>query len=342
MTTQGNDTLYAGRNNSENQNVNNPQDGKKSFFKDETVAKMMGSAAAGMVLGAGVAYATGHSSNTDEQQKEQETAAAEAPNQAAEQPEGPTVEERLAELEEKERIREAQEQERQRQEQERQQRELQRQRQEQERQRQEEERAHEREEKQTEEKEENFLQAHDVKIEGSFQQTLDNGSTVQMYTGTVDGHAAQFLTDGNGHVLAAAVDANDNGEVDNNEVIDLRQQNITTQQLIQCHVEEEPEVKVVNVQHDVEIEGLGTVDVAVVDVDKERALLIDTNQNGQADLLIADSNHNDNIEENEVQDISANHMPMPSQDDVTDNLMAQTGDGMPDYSNNEDITLYEA
>lgn len=342
MTTQGNDTLYAGRNNSENQNVNNPKDGKKSFFKDETVAKMMGSAAAGMVLGAGVAYATGHSSDTNEQQKEQEAAAAEAQNQAAEQPEGPTVEERLAELEEKERIREAQEQERQRQEQERQQRELQRQRQEQERQRQEEERAHEREEKQTEEKEENFLQAHDVKIEGSFQETLDNGSTVQMYTGTVDGHAAQFLTDGNGHVLAAAVDANDNGEVDDNEVIDLRQQNITTQQLIQCHVEEEPEVKVVNVQHDVEIEGLGTVDVAVVDVDKERALLIDTNQNGQADLLIADANHNDNIEENEVQDISGNHMPMPSQDDVTDNMMAQTGDGMPDYSNNEDITLYEA
>ena len=181
-----------------------------------------------------------------------------------------------------------------------------------------------------------------MKIEGSFQQTLDNGSTVQMYTGTVDGHAAQFLTDGNGHVLAAAVDANDNGEVDDNEVIDLRQQNITTQQLIQCHVEEEPEVKVVNVQHDVEIEDLGTVDVAVVDVDKERALLIDTNQNGQADLLIADANHNDNIEENEVQDISGNHMPMPSQDDVTDNMMAQTGDGMPDYSNNEDITLYEA
>ena len=342
MTTQGNDTLYAGRNNSENQNINNPQDGKKSFFKDETVAKMMGSAAAGMVLGAGVAYATGHSSNTDEQQKEQETAAAEAQNQAAEQPEGPTVEERLAELEEKERIREAQEQERQRQEQERQQRELQRQRQEQERLRQEEERALEREEKQTEEKEENFLQAHDVKIEGSFQQTLDNGSTVQMYTGTVDGHAAQFLTDGNGHVWAAAVDANDNGEVDGNEVIGLRQQNITTQQLIQCHVEEEPEVKVVNVQHDVEIEGLGTVDVAVVDVDKERALLRDTNQNGQAERLTADSNHNDNIEENEVQDISANHMPMPSQDDVTDNMMAQTGDGMPDYSNNEDITLYEA
>lgn len=57
--------------------------------------------------------------------------------------------------------------------------------------------------------------------------TTDDGHTINMAIGTVDGHMAAFRMDDNNRVVASFVDTNDNGEVDDNEVTDLRSENMT-------------------------------------------------------------------------------------------------------------------
>ena len=342
MMTNDNDTLFTRQQNAGQQDNTNGE--KKKLFKDSVIAKVMGSATAGMALGAGAAYAAEHF------HKDAEDDATAAEEQAQQndvaQQNGPTVEERLAELEEKERIREQQEQERQRAEEERQQRELQRQRQEQQRQRQESERTQKVKEEEDDEpkikEEADFMENHEVKIEGITEETREDGTTVQIYHGTVDGHQANFLADGNGNVVAAAVDSNDNGDIDNNEIIDLRNNHITTQQLSTHQTSgSETEVSVVAVRNNVEM-GDETVDVAVVSMNGEPRILIDTDQNGEVNIIAADVNNNGELDEGEMVDVSEAHIPMPTQDDVNDNMMAQTDDGMQDYSNDADTTIYEA
>lgn len=329
MMTNDNDTLFTRQKYEEQHNANGET---KKLVKDSVIAKVMASATVGMAVGAGAAYAAEHL------HKDAENNPVSSEEQA--QQNEPTVEERLAELEEKERIREQQEQERQRAEQERQQREMQRQQQEKERQRREEEKE-DKEDKPKIKKEDNFLEDHDVKIEGVTEETLEDGTTVQIYYGTVDAHQANLLADGNGNVVAAVIDGNDNGNVDENEIIDLRNEHINTQQL-NTHQASAPEqeVTVVAVRNDVEVEG-ETMDMALVSVDGNTGVLIDTDQNGEVNLIAADVNQNGSMDEDEIADFSEAHIPMPSQDDVNGCTTAQMDDGMQDYSNNADTTIYE-
>lgn len=315
MMTNENDTLFTRQKNAEQHNANGE---KKKLLKDSVIAKVMASATAGMAVGASAAYAAEHLHKDAENDPV-------FPEEQAQQNE-PTVEERLAELEEKERIREQQEQARQHAEQERQRRE------------------EDKEDKDNEpkiKKEDNFLEDHKVKIEGVSEETLEDGTTVQIYHGTIDGHQANLFADGNGNVVAAAIDGNDNGNVDENEIIDLRNEHITTQQLNTHHASApEQEVTVVAVRNDVEVEG-ETVDIALVSVNGNTGVLIDTDQNGEVNLIAADMNQNGCMDEDEIADVSEAHIPMPSQDDVNGCTTAQVDDGMQDYSNNADTTFYE-
>lgn len=323
MMTNDNDTLFTRKMNAIQQNANSE---KKKLVKDSVIAQVMASATAGMAVSAtaGMAIGTGAAYAAEHLHKDAENVPV-SPAEQAQQNE-PTVEESLAELEEKESIREQQEQERHQQEKERQRRE---------------------EDKEDEDnepkikKEDNFLEDHDVKIKGVTEETLEDGTTVQIYYGTVDAHPANIFADGNGNVVAAVIDGNDNGNVDENEIIDLRNEHINTQQL-NTHQASAPEqeVTVVAVRNDVEVEG-ETMDMALVSVDGNTGVLIDTDQNGEVNLIAADVNQNGSMDEEEIADVSEAHIPMPSQDDVNGCMTAQMDDGMQDYSNNADTTIYE-
>ena len=188
----------------------------------------------------------------------------------------------------------------------------------------------------------NFMKDHEVKIEGVSEVELEDGRTVQVFHGTVDGHPANFLADDNGQVVAAALDLNGNGEVDENEVVDLRGEQITAQNLMVFQVTSyEPEITVVEVRNDVETEK-GTVDVALVSLNGDEMYLIDTDHDGEVNLMATDVNGNKQVDEGEVRDISDTHITMPERDDINGNHMVQSDDGMLDYSNDADTTVYEA
>lgn len=326
MIYQDNDTLNKGQ-----QNKNQSQ-ADKSKNKDAMTAKLLASVAAGLAVGVGATYvAQNLHTGTEEATTEEQQTTAEA-TAAAEQPAKPTVEERVERLEEKERIREQKEH--------AQHKHLKQETNNHQQNPQKPERTDVHEEEQHQNGE--ILNGHDVKIESVETRTLDDGTTVQIYSGTIDGHQAAFMANSNGQVVAAIVDANDNGNVDDNEVIDLRESNMTTQYLAQHQVtpENDHSVEVVAVEHDVEMGG-ETVDVAVVSIDEQPVMFVDRNQNGEVDVAIADHNHNGSIDEGEVQDVSQAHITMPTEDDITGNMMASTDDGTEDYSNDADVTVYD-
>lgn len=349
MTTLNNDTLLAGQQHDAAQ----PKE-KKSLFKNSMIAKMLGSATAGMAVGVGASYASGRFNHNDEmearlaelEERERARQQQEQQQQQQEQQRQQEAEERRqAEQEEQERIRQEQEQQRRQLEQQRQQ--LEQQRQELKQQRQELAKQRQRNDQEEQQqpgnvREASFMKDHEVKIESVSEVELEDGRTVQVFHGTVDGYPANFLTDGNGQVVAAAVDLNGNGEVDDNEVINLRDEHITVRNLVACQVTpDEPEITVVEVRNDVETEH-GTVDMALVTVNDQNMVLVDTDQDREVDLIIADNNHNNQVDEGEIKDVSESHITMPTQDDINGNLMAQTDEDGQDYSNDADTTLYEA
>lgn len=83
------------------------------------------------------------------------------------------------------------------------------------------------------------------------------------------------------------------------------------------------------------------MDVAVVSVGGQAVGVYDVNQDGTADLLVADENNNQQIEENEIHDISSENVSMQA---LHDDYMAQNDPSMqgPDYINDGNVDNYMA
>lgn len=102
-------------------------------------------------------------------------------------------------------------------------------------------------------------------------------------------------------------------------------------------------VEVISVHRDVNVNGYN-MDIAVVDINEDRTLFVDVNQDGTSDAIVADVNRNGTIDNGEVFDIRQHHIPMPNQPDSyypTSNDATETTGEMPDYSSDDDITLYD-
>lgn len=190
----------------------------------------------------------------------------------------------------------------------------------------------------------------DVKITSIETQTSEEGNVVHVATGTVEGHQAAFVDDGHGHVQGAIVDMNDNGEVDEGEVLNLSQSGMTMGDLADNLVEADevhvtpvindtPEVHVIAVDHDVEMGG-GLVDIAAVTINDDPLYLLDIDQNGEVDILVHDDNANGTFEEEEFHAVADNQMFMPTEDDIDNPVLYANNEDVPDYSNDADISNY--
>ncbi len=178
----------------------------------------------------------------------------------------------------------------------------------------------------------------------------EDGNHIQVASATINGHDAVLIADENGHIETLVVDGNDNGMVEQGEVADLSQAHLylngnevvdgqPTVEVSTPH-DDEPEVKVIAVEHNVDLDGQ-TVDVAAVQMGDENMVLIDSDQNGEANVAIADLNHNGQIDQGEIADVSEHHIAMPTDAMTGTPGTAETGDDLPDYSDNADITMVE-
>lgn len=203
-----------------------------------------------------------------------------------------------------------------------------------------------------------FFEENNVEVSEITTKTDDEGSIHHVATGTVNGHQAVFVDDGHGNVIAGAVDMNDNNAIDEGETVNLETSGVTMGDMAN-HMAEDPmvqpisddpnpqpvsqesTVRVVAVEEDVDLEGT-VVNVAAVEVNNDRVILIDANQDGEVNLMASDDNNNGELEDDEIIDVTEDHIAMPTQADVVDNVVLASNDELPDYSNDADITSYEA
>lgn len=182
----------------------------------------------------------------------------------------------------------------------------------------------------------------------------EDGNQYMLAHATVNGNNAVLLADENGHIQTAAIDMNGNGEVDENEIGNVSEANLYINgNSVEVHQPEVqvsaagdgPEVRVISVENDVDLNGQ-TVDVAAVTINDQNVIFVDSDQNGEVNVMITDANGNGEIEQDEMGDVSEHHIAMPTADDVMQPGVTEVsdpmgGDDLPDYSNNADITMYD-
>ena len=102
----------------------------------------------------------------------------------------------------------------------------------------------------------------------------------------------------------------------------------------------EPEVEVLAYET-ISNEDGSQMDLAVVSVGGQEMGIYDVNQDGTADLMAIDANNNQQIEENEITDISSEGLSMQP---LHDEYIAQNDPSMqgPDYINDGDVDNYMA
>ena len=101
-------------------------------------------------------------------------------------------------------------------------------------------------------------------------------------------------------------------------------------------------IKVLGVETVVDPQG-NQMTIAGVEIADEQALLVDVDNNGVMDVILVDENHDGQVSENEIYDVSdagiytadlQNHMVASQNSGV----MTAYDDGMPDYMNDADIS----
>lgn len=154
--------------------------------------------------------------------------------------------------------------------------------------------------------------------------------------------------DHNGVADVAAADVNGDGMISNDEVADVRAENIvmpqapdgTTSVSQQSGGNDDVDVHVIEVgQADLDGNGMAE-NVALVEIDGNEVMLVDIDHDNVADVMITDMNGNGQIDGNEIIDITGEGVGMPTMSDG-DLYMAQN-DMEPDYTNDADMGLYEA
>lgn len=105
-------------------------------------------------------------------------------------------------------------------------------------------------------------------------------------------------------------------------------------------VQAEPEVEVLAYET-ISNEDGSQMDLAVVSVGGQEIGIYDVNQDGTADLLAVDINNNQQIDENEIQDISSENLSMQT---LHNDYLAQNDPSMqgPDYINDGNVDNYMA
>lgn len=175
--------------------------------------------------------------------------------------------------------------------------------------------------------------------------TAEDGSLMDIALVEVDGQQAVLIdTDRDGTADFMAMDLNQNEGLDEGEMFNISNENITMQQfqqeannIHQANQQQEPQnesqLNVLSYETVINDDG-SQMDVAVVDIEGQQAVVVDYNRDGKADLLAMDLNHNNQLDEGEIADISNENIAMQQfqqQTEMnTDNYLAMNDEG-PDY-----------
>lgn len=156
--------------------------------------------------------------------------------------------------------------------------------------------------------------------------------------------------DHDGHADVAMADANGNGQLDEGELVD-----VSAHQIAMPDAEEDGEVinasqSIEDDDVDVRILSVGQTDLnedglpentALLNIEGTEVLMVDIDIDNTADVLIADFSGDDQIQEDEIVDISDQNIEMPMAE-ATDGDFYQAADMDSDYDDAGDYDLYDA
>lgn len=136
--------------------------------------------------------------------------------------------------------------------------------------------------------------------------------------------AAAPATDVSGHHDASSAVVHTNAEMTSAEPVD-------------------DEIRVLGVEA-VQSEDGRIMNVALVECDGDQALLVDVDNNGTIDVMLHDDNGDGQIQESEIHDVSGAGLEvadlMQAQAAGEGDLLYASNDGMPDYVNDADSTMF--
>lgn len=193
---------------------------------------------------------------------------------------------------------------------------------------------------------EDFLEAHDVKITEVESRVNDSGETHEYAIGTVDGHKAVFASTEDGKVVATFIDENDNKIAEPQEIFDLRKENLTMQSLM-GYTQPEPapspvEVKIMGEPSDMHV----NVQVVSMPMEptEEPVQVISTPQHAEhTSVVMTNIYMGDEPREFEDTETGGSCSMHPVVEDETPTSLPTDNSvvDLPDYSNNDDIPLYD-
>lgn len=210
--------------------------------------------------------------------------------------------------------------------------------------------------------------AHEVAENEKFdvlevEEVNDNGTVTYEVAANAGGHEAAFVADAEGNLIVGAIDVDDDGELDQDEIIDFKDSGATLGDLIAhdnvngvpdivkpigadpviladvqtAEVVDPEDVKILGVADDV-ILGGEVVDVAFAEVEDVPVVLVDATQDGMADVLVADINGNAEVDSDEVFDVTGEGIEMPPMDGLSGDF---ADGGVADYNNDADVGYYD-
>lgn len=154
----------------------------------------------------------------------------------------------------------------------------------------------------------------DFDVDSSTERTTTlNGQDVIVAQGTYDGHQAAYIdSDRDGKYDLVIVDANDNGDLDENDnVVDLNEEGISISvqhtnliNVVDPDPNPEPEI---GEPFETEINGNKVV-AAEVNLEGHKGYLIDVDRDGEYDAMVLDVNDDGQITADEMIDISDQHI----------------------------------
>ena len=177
--------------------------------------------------------------------------------------------------------------------------------------------------------------------------TLEDGSLTDVAVVEIDGRETVFFdVDRDGIADVMAVDLNQDGQLDINEMVDIEDESLAMQPFQQDTSGHSPqdELQMTVLSYEtVTTEDGSQVDVVTVDVEGRDGVIVDVDRDGTADVMVVDVNQNGQVEDEEVFDISEEHLAMeifqPENPMGDDSLLALRGEG-PDYINTANVDGY--
>lgn len=148
-----------------------------------------------------------------------------------------------------------------------------------------------------------LVETHEVEITNAENFFDEEGNLITQVTGTLDGHDIAMIDDGTGSLAEGAIDLNDNGVFEEDEIVDLSGTGKDIFEATGVEFTDTIDVVAANVDGEsflaIDADQDGVADMAYTTINGEDVIIVDGDHDGEADMAFMDLNGDGYIDETE-------------------------------------------